>query len=150
MANPGNNDVRIQIEAYKGLTIEQSEVVRRMKDDYVDGLLIGDIYEKYFDGHYGEKKPRTDVFKKLWKKLMQVLSYELPKPEDRIPVLHGMYMALYKQAVKVGNIKEARGILDSIAKLLGNTDQNTVEIKPDTIKITFGTTNKIEENTSGD
>ena len=150
MANPGQYDVRVQIEAYKGLTIEQSEVVRRMKDDYVDGLLIGDIYEKYFDGHYGEKRPRTDVFKKLWKKLMQVLSYEMPKQEDRVPVLYGMYMALYKQAVKANNIKEAKGILDSIAKLLGNTDNNTIEIKPDVIKISFGTNNLIEENTSGD
>lgn len=141
---------RDQIEAYTGLTFEQSNIVRRMKDDYADGLQVGEIYEKYFDGHYGEKRPRTDVFNKLWRKLMHVMAYELPNPEDRVPVLHAMYMNLYRQAVAANNIKEARQILDSIAKLLGQTDNNTIEIKPDVIKISFGTTNKIEEDTSGD
>lgn len=136
---------RLQIEAYSGLTLDQSDIVRRMKDDFAEGLCIGDIYEKYFEGHYGEKKPRTDVFNKLWKKLMNVMMYELPNIEDRIPVLYAMYMNLYKQAQQSKNIKEARMILDSVSKLLGQTDANTIEIKPDTIKITFGTNNKIEE-----
>lgn len=135
---------RQQIEAYKGLDQDEAQIARYMKGDFTDGHAISEIWDKYLAGHYGTARKTTPKFQKIWKGLIKALKHELPEPEDRVPVLYAMYMSLYRQAVAASNIKEAKGILDSIARLLGQTeDGNTIEIKPDTIKITFGTT-KIE------
>lgn len=140
-----NKPERQQIDVYKGLDQPEAKIVRYMKTDFADGMAISEIWQKYIDGHYGEKRPSTPTFRKIWAGLMKALWHELPKPEERVQVLYAMYMALYRQAVQSQNIKEARQILDSVAKLLGQTDNNTIEIKPDTIRISFGTANKTEE-----
>lgn len=63
------------------------------------------------------------------------LRYLLPSPEEQMEFreklqakLFARYEALYEQAEEQHNIKAAREILDSMAKLFGFTNRNMVQI----------------------
>lgn len=71
-------------------------------------------------GHWKAKK-----FNGVWNQVQNIMTENVLQQEEAKAEAITRYQDLYRRAMKIGNIKEARNILDSLCKVQGiNNDTN--------------------------
>lgn len=146
-----SNGTKISSKTYDRLLL--------IRDDYIQGMSKSEIRKKFFEGKYCDlSNCSMDSAVRLawtrdWKRMIDVFQDDMERSREVLVAdFMGKYNHLYKEAVKKGNIREARSILDSMSKLAGLTDGNQTNIQVnalnDGVTINFGfdnNTNKPED-----
>lgn len=103
-------------------------LINEVQCDLVNGVLRSDIFRKFNDGLYenlGEKKigerQIQNYIKAAWEKMKEDRVYKVNELRD---MLFSQYMALYNDAVQIGNTVAAKSCLDSIAKIFLPDEKN--------------------------
>lgn len=103
-------------------------LINEVQCDLVNGVLRSDIFRKFNDGLYenlGEKKigerQIQNYIKAPWEKMKEDRVYKVNELRD---MLFSQYMALYNDAVQIGNTVAAKSCLDSIAKIFLPDEKN--------------------------
>lgn len=141
-----SNGVKVSSKTYDRLLL--------IRDDYLKGMSKSEIRKAFFEGKYCDlSKCSMDSSVRLawtrdWKRMIDVFQDDIERSSEvLIADFMGKYNHLYKEAVKKGNIREARSILDSMSKLAGLTDGNQTNIQVnalnDGVTINFGFDNNI-------
>lgn len=116
-------------------------VVEKMYHDMVMGESFVAMKRKWYAGGYSPDMKEND-FDVAMKALARYTALNVEKLEnDERARLYARYLAIYKTAMDVGQLREAKGTLDSMAKLLGlNKSNENVEVSKDndSITISFG------------
>lgn len=129
-------------------------LINEVQCDLVNGVLRSDIFRKFNDGLYenlGEKKigerQIQNYIKAAWEKMKED---RVDKVNELRDMLFSQYMALYNDAVQIGNTLAAKSCLDSIAKIfLPNRPDTAIQINSDKegcVTVNFGF--KSDENVS--
>ena len=103
-------------------------LINEVQCDLVNGVLRSDIFRKFNDGLYenlGEKKigerQIQNYIKAAWEKMKED---RVDKVNELRDMLFSQYMALYNDAVQIGNTVAAKSCLDSIAKIFLPDEKN--------------------------
>ena len=103
-------------------------LINEVQCDLVNGVLRSDIFRKFNDGLYenlGEKKigerQIQNYIKAAWEKMKED---RVDKVNELRDMLFSQYMALYNDAVQIGNTLAAKSCLDSIAKIFLPDEKN--------------------------
>lgn len=123
------------------------EVLRRMRDDNLQGMTKTEIKDKFFSGKYGKDFTSNadggrNAFNKYWKDMNQTFFDDFDE-EDKEYLrkrLIAKYMHAYGWFVGQGNMVQARRTLDSLAKIAGleSGDKPTLNIGGKEVEIKFG------------
>ena len=97
-----------------------------MRKDYLDGMSKSEIRKAYIEGKYaGLENCNNDesirsAWQRDWRRLLQVFKDDFENSRDILTAdFMGKYSHLYKEAMRRNNLKEARSVLDSMAKIAG-------------------------------
>lgn len=103
-------------------------LINEVQCDLVNGVMRSDIFRKFNEGLYenlGEKKigerQIQNYIKAAWEKMKED---RVDKVNELRDMLFSQYMALYNDAVEVGNTITAKSCLDSIAKIFLPDEKN--------------------------
>lgn len=102
------------------------DVLRRMRDDNLQGMTKTEIKDKFFAGKYGKDFTSNadggrNAFNKYWKDMNQTFfdDFDAEDKEWLRKRLLSKYMHAYGWFVGRGNMQQARKTLDSLAKVAG-------------------------------
>ena len=126
-----------------------SDIDIKLYDDLVEGASRLYMLRKWLSGAYGnaltsveqDEASFNDAYNAVVKRLKANIE-ELD--DDERDKLYSRYLAVYKSAMDIGDLKNARGTLDSMTKLQGlsKADNKSISVKNDkendTITISFG------------
>jgi hypothetical protein len=152
MSNQGRNQPRKEKE-FKRV----EGIINQIYVDICNGVSRTDIYDKVINGLYeGIKfyKGRTEMSRETaalyYKYAMERLGTDREKDENALrDMLYSRYETLLQDAIKKGDMYNARGILDSIAKIfLPNRPETAIQINSDKeggVTVNFGFEKKDED-----
>lgn len=125
-----------------------NNIIASLYTDIVEGASRLYMLRKWLSGAYGNKMTTVEAdeqaFAEAYNEAVKYLRLNLDSlEEDERSKLYSRYLAVYKSAIDNGDLKNARGTLDSMAKLTnlsGNDKSVTVKQgKEDgVIEIKFG------------
>lgn len=131
-------------------------IINQIYVDICNGVSKTDIYDKVMTGRYeGLKNPngmsRESAYK-YYVFAMERVGVDREKDENALrDKLYSRYETLLQDAIKRGDIYNARGVLDSIAKIfLPNKPDTAIQINnnKEGISINFGFNNDTKEDIS--
>lgn len=103
-------------------------LVNEVQCDLVNGVLRSDIFRKFKEGLYenlGEKRigerQIQNYIATAWAKMKED---RVDKVNELRDMLFSQYMAIYNDAIEVGNSMAAKSCLDSIAKIFLPDEKN--------------------------
>ena len=103
-------------------------LINEVQCDLVNGVLRSDIFRKFKEGLYenlGEKRigerQVQNYIQAAWTKMKEDRVDKINELRD---MLFSQYMAIYNDAVEVGNTMGAKSCLDSIAKIFLPDEKN--------------------------
>ena len=103
-------------------------LINEVQVDLVNGVLRSDIFRKFNEGMYenlGDKKigerQIQNYIQAAWHKMKED---RVEKVQELRDLLFSQYMAIYNDAVEVGNTMGAKSCLDSIAKIFLPDEKN--------------------------
>lgn len=148
MSNQGRNQPRKEKE-FKRV----EGIINQIYVDICNGVSRTDIYDKVMHGLYeGLKNPngmsRESAYV-YYKYAMERVGADREKDENALrDMLYSRYETLLQDAIKKGDMYNARGILDSIAKIfLPNRPETAIQINSDKeggVTVNFGFDKKDE------
>lgn len=120
--------------------------------DICNGVSKSDIYEKVQKGLYeGMKKPLSRFSAaSYYNAAMDRIGFDREEDEKKLrDMLYSRYESILQDAIKKGDMYNAREILDSIAKIfLPNRPDTAIQINSDKeggVTVNFGFSNKDED-----
>lgn len=126
-------------------------IINQVYVDICNGLSKSDIYDKVMNGLYeGLKNPngmsRESAYV-YYKYAMERVGTDREKDENALrDMLYSRYETLLQDAIKKGDVYNARGVLDSMAKIfLPNRPDTAIQINSDKeggVTVNFGFSNK--------
>lgn len=129
-------------------------IINQIYVDICNGVSRTDIYDKVMTGKYeGLKKPtgmsRESAYK-YYQFAMERVGYDREKNEGALrDMLYSRYETLLKDAIDKGDVYNARGVLDSMAKIfLPNRPDTAIQINSDKeggVTVNFGFEKKDED-----
>lgn len=129
---------------------ENDRIVDNVYVDICNGVSRYDCLQKLQVGAYGKEiklRKAQDFYNAAFNRLAINADIEAEKLRQ---LLYSRYESLLEECVKKGDMYNARGVLDSIAKTFLGTDkpQTAIQINnnKDGITVNFGFTNNNEEN----
>lgn len=116
---------------------DKNYAVQMMKTDLLQGMDKADIEEKFLKGEYNALNPKNSIvtnrryFRDYYQCALDRIGkeFELDEKELRERFV-GRYMYLYSIACNEKRWKEARNVLDSLAKFCGLMDTNNASNIP--------------------
>ena len=126
-----------------------NNIIASLYDDIVEGASRLYMLRKWLSGAYGNQMTTVEAdeeaFAEAYNEAVKYLKLNLEELDDNErDKLYGRYLAVYKAALDNGDLKNARGTLDSMVKLQGlsKSDNKQISVKNDkendTITISFG------------
>lgn len=121
-----------------------------MRKDYLDGMSKSEMRKAYIEGKYaGLENCNNDesirsAWQRDWRRLLAIFKDDFENSREILTAdFMGKYSHLYKEAMRKNNLKEARAVLDSMAKIAGIYDvaqQTNVQIntKDEGVTVNFG------------
>lgn len=127
------------------------ETVTAVYVDIANGMSRSDCLEKIQQGLYGNKPVKARQSAYIYNAALDRFAVDCDVEAERLRnVFWGRYETLYADAVAKGDVFNAKGVLDSMAKIfLGVNDRNkaTINVQNDggNIQISFGFNNNVDE-----
>lgn len=125
-----------------------TDIEIKLYEDLVNGASRLYMLRKWFAGAYGNQITTIDADEEAFNEAYNLTVKRLKEnieqlSDDERDKLYSRYLSIYKMAVDIGNLKEARGTLDSMAKLQGLSDSGkNIRVRQDkendVIEISFG------------
>ena len=128
-------------------------IINQIYADICNGISKTEIYQKVINAQYeGIKKPKMarETAALYYKYAMERVGVDREKDEDELRnKLYSRYESLLIKAIEKGDVFNARGILDSIAKIfLPNRPETAIQINSDKeggVTVNFGFSKEKEE-----
>lgn len=125
---------------------EKRRVIEAMYFDVIHGKQKYQIREKYTSQGYNNKTHSDRQFYEYWNAMMDLFAEEFEKnKEDLKSKFIARYLYLYEMNVSKGKFKEAKEVLDSIAKMTGVNEPDEVKIDFENFTIDFGLDNIVKD-----
>ena len=130
-------------------------IINQIYVDICNGMSRTDIYDKVIHGHYeGLRNPKgmsRETAYVYYKYAMDRVGVDREKDENTLrDMLYSRYETLLKDAIEKGDVYNARGVLDSMAKIFLPNDKPSTAIqinsdKEGGVTVNFGFEKKDED-----
>lgn len=125
---------------------EKRRVLEAMYFDVIHGKQKYQIREKFTSQGYNNKTHSDRQFFTYWNAMIDMFAEEFEKnKEDLKSKFIARYLYLYEMNVSKGKFKEAKEVLDSIAKMTGVNEPDEVKIDFENFTIDFGLDNIVKD-----
>lgn len=121
-------------------------IINAMYADVIRGKQKYQIREKFMNGDYNNKALTNASFCGYWNDMILLFAEEFEKnKEDLKSKFIARYLYLYEMNITKGKFKEAKEVLDSIAKMTGVNEPDEVKIDFENFTIDFGLDNIVKD-----
>lgn len=125
---------------------QKKAVINAMYDDVIRGKQKFQVREKFFEQGYNNDAITHVSFCKYWNEMLEKFAEEFEKnKEDLKSKFIARYMYLYEMNIAKGKYKEAKEVLDSIAKMTGANEPEEMKIDFENFTIDFGLDNIVKD-----
>lgn len=120
--------------------------------DVVNGKGKSEIMMKCRQGMYEHmsKGVSYNTASEYYNAVMSRLQLDEVDKDNAKSVFYSMYLNMYEEAMSIGNHMVAKGILDSMVKLMGldkPNSQTNIQVNSDNVKLSFGFNNSEDGTT---